>query len=195
MFWCRVVWVVRFMKGTTLRRSNLTKENIAMMQSLANYSKIHQNKDFYREQSKERELDVLWQNFRVSHKPVDRSPQVYFVLGLIVGAVITLIMTTIVSILINCITPREAQIKTPKVKTEEAKFTFIPADTAAVVDTPALPAQQSYTVQSGDTLEAIIVRFYGSFDLNKVDLIKEANKMANPNALSIGQKLVIPMVK
>ena len=183
------------MTGSTLRRSNLTKEKVAMMQSLANYNKLHENKDFYRAQSKERELDVLWQNFRVSHKPVDRSPQVYFVLGLVVGAIITLIMTTMVSILINCTTPREAKIKTPKVKTEDAKFTFIPADTAAVVETVSVPAQQTYTVKSGDTLEGIIVRFYGSFDLNKVDLIKEANKMTNPNALSIGQQLIIPMVR
>ena len=183
------------MKGSTLRRSNLTKEKVAMMQSIANYSKLHQNKDFYREQSKERELDVLWQSFKVSHKPNDRSPQVYFVLGLVVGAVVTLIMTTMISLLINFTTPREAKIKTPKVKTEDAKFTFIPADSAAVVETTAVPAPQTYTVQSGDTLEGIIVRFYGSFDLNKVDMIQEANKMSNPNALSIGQKLVIPIIR
>lgn len=183
------------MKGSTLRRSNLTREKVAMMQSLANYSRTHQDSNFYREQSKERELDVLWQNFRVAHKPVDRSPQVYFVLGLVVGAVITLIMTTMVSILINFTAPREAKIKTPKaVKTEDAKFAFIPADTAAVVETQAEPTQQTYTVKSGDTLESIIVRFYGSFDLSKVSLIKEANKLSNPNALSIGQKLVIPMI-
>lgn len=182
------------MKGSTLRRSNLTREKVAMMQSLANYSRTHQDSNFYREQSKERELDVLWQNFRVAHKPVDRSPQVYFVLGLVVGAVITLIMTTMVSILINFTAPREAKIKTPKIKTEDAKFAFIPADTAAVVETTPAPAPQTYTVKSGDTLESIIVRFYGSFDLGKVNLIKEANKMSNPNALSIGQKLIIPIV-
>jgi nucleoid-associated protein YgaU len=31
--------------------------------------------------------------------------------------------------------------------------------------------------------------------MDKVNLIQEANKMANPNALSIGQKLVIPVNK
>ncbi len=183
------------MKGSTLRRSNLTREKMDMMRSLRNYSAKHQDSDFYREQSKERELDVLWQNFRVSHKPVDKSPQVYFVLGLVVGAVITLIMTTMVSILINCTAPREAKIQTPKAVTQDAKFAFIPADSAAVVETSAVPAAQTYTVKSGDTLESIIVRFYGSFDMKKVELIKEANKMANPNALSIGQKLIIPMIK
>ena len=160
------------MKGSTLRRSNLTKEKMAMMQSLRNYSKTHQDNDFYREQTKERELDVLWQNFRVAHKPTDRSPQVYFVLGLVVGAIITLIMTTMVSILINCTAPKEAKIKTPKVNTEDAKFAFIPADTAATVETKPVATNQTYEVKEGDTLESIIIRFYGSFDLGKVDLIK-----------------------
>ena len=49
--------------------------------------------------------------------------------------------------------------------------------------------------EEGDTLESIIIRFYGKFDMDKVNLIQEANKMANPNALSIGQKLIIPVNK
>ncbi len=183
------------MKGSTLRRSNLTKEKMDMMRSINNYSARHQDSSFYRDQTKERELDVLWQNFKVSHRTADKSPQVYFVLGLVVGAVITLIMTTMVSILINCTAPREAKIQTPKAAAEEAKFTFIPADSAAVVETSSIPTSQTYTVQSGDTLESIIIRFYGSFDMKKVNLIKEANNMSNPNALSIGQKLTIPMIK
>ena len=52
---------------------------------------------------------------------------------------------------------------------------------------------EEYVVKEGDTLESIVIRFYGSFDMNKVNAIQEANKMANPNALSIGQKLVIPL--
>lgn len=52
---------------------------------------------------------------------------------------------------------------------------------------------EEYVVKEGDTLESIVIRFYGSFDMNKVNAIQEANKMANPNALSIGQKLIIPI--
>ena len=55
--------------------------------------------------------------------------------------------------------------------------------------------KEEYTVKEGDTLESIIIRFYGTFDMDKVNLIQEANKMANPNALSIGQKLIIPVNK
>lgn len=52
---------------------------------------------------------------------------------------------------------------------------------------------ENYTVKSGDTLESIIIRFYGSYQPDKVSQIAAANKMTNPNALQIGQKLIIPM--
>ena len=85
---------------------------------------------------------------------------------------------------------------------KEFKLSFIPAankkhqqkeevktqDTASATTT-----YQSYTVVSGDTLEKIIIRFYGKNDVSKIDKIVEANKLKNANSLSIGQKLVIPM--
>ena len=73
------------------------------------------------------------------------------------------------------------------------RFSFIPSDSSAKKVTPAVSLNEEYTVKEGDTLESIVIRFYGSFDMDKVARIQEANKMANPNALSIGQKLVIPM--
>ena len=75
---------------------------------------------------------------------------------------------------------------------ETNKVSFIPADSAAVKPVATL-ANEEYVVKSGDTLESIVIRFYGSFDMSKVNAIQEANRMANPNALSIGQKLIIPM--
>ena len=44
-----------------------------------------------------------------------------------------------------------------------------------------------------DTLESIIIRFYGSYSMKREQAIKAANGMKNPNALSIGQKLRIPL--
>ena len=55
------------------------------------------------------------------------------------------------------------------------------------------PAAENYTVKSGDTLEGIIIRFYGKYDTSKVSRIMQANGMKNPNQLSIGQSLVIPL--
>ena len=183
------------MKSTTLRRSNITKEKVAMMEALNRYNTEHMGEDFYRRLSKNRELDALWQNFGVKQQKVERAPQIYFVIGLIAGVIITLLITTFVSILINISTPKEDAV--PKVKTttqESAKFRFIPADSSKNSTVSAV-TKEEYTVREGDTLESIVIRFYGSFDMDKVTLIQEANKMANPNALSIGQKLIIPINK
>ncbi len=183
------------MKSTTLKRSNITREKVAMMEALNRYNREHQDEDFYRRQSKNRELDALLQNFGVRQQRTEKAPQAYFVIGLIAGVIITLLITTFVSILINISAPKEDVI--PKVKPaaqENAKFRFIPADSSKTVTTPVI-TKEEYTVKEGDTLESIIIRFYGSFDMDKVNQIQEANKMANPNALSIGQKLIIPVNK
>ena len=186
--------MVRNMKSTTLRRSNITREKVAMMEALSQYNREHQNDDFYRTQTKNRELDALWQTFGIKQQKNEKKPQVYFVTGLITGVVVTLLITTFVSLLINISTPKDDVVKpSKKVTAESGKFTFIPADTSSAKSVTTTLANETYEVQEGDTLESIVIRFYGSFDINKVAKIQEANKMANPNALSIGQKLVIPM--
>jgi len=52
---------------------------------------------------------------------------------------------------------------------------------------PGVPAGEAYVVQAGDTLSGIAFRY----SLATADL-QAANKLVNPNFLSIGQKLVIP---
>ncbi len=55
---------------------------------------------------------------------------------------------------------------------------------------PPLPAAQSYTVESGDTLWAIAERFYG--DGNQYQRIADANGIPNPDLINAGQVLTIP---
>lgn len=184
------------MNSSTLRRSNITKEKVAMMEALARYNRQHQDEDFYKTQNKTRELDVLWQSFGVKPNKSEKAPQVYFVTGLIVGVIITLAITTVISLLINITTPKDDIVVPSKKQAaveSNGKFSFIPADSAASKPAVVVSTNEEYTVKEGDTLESIVIRFYGSFDMNKVNAIQSANKMANPNALSIGQKLVIPM--
>ena len=95
------------MKSSTLRRSNITREKVAMMEALSRYNRQHQDEDFYKAQSKTRELDVLWQSFGVKPQKNEKAPQVYFVTGLICGVIITLLITTVISLLINLSTPKE----------------------------------------------------------------------------------------
>ncbi|EPF21273.1 LysM peptidoglycan-binding domain-containing protein [Microcystis aeruginosa] len=49
---------------------------------------------------------------------------------------------------------------------------------------------QTYTIKSGDTLRGIALKFYG--DASKFVVIQEANDIANPNQISVGQVLEIP---
>ena len=183
------------MKSTTLRRSNITREKVAMLEALNRYNRQHQNEDFYKTQNNIRELDMLWQTFGLKQSKNEKAPQVYFVTGLVVGIIVTLLITTVISLLINISTPKDDTVVMPKKSavTTTGKFSFIPADSASVKPAKAKVSNEEYTVKEGDTLESIVIRFYGSFDMSKVNAIQEANKMANPNALSIGQKLVIPM--
>lgn len=57
---------------------------------------------------------------------------------------------------------------------------------------PAPPAEQSYTVESGDSLSAIAERFYG--DANQWQRIFEANtdQLSDPNLIFPGQVLRVP---
>jgi len=183
------------MKSTTLRRSNITREKVQMMEALNRYNHQHQDEDFYKSQNKTRELDVLWQSFGVRPRKNEKAPQVYFVMGLILGVGITLIITTVVSLLINLSVPKEEIAIPAKKSTIETteKVSFIPADSTATKSAVSAAKNEQYTVRSGDTLASIVVRFYGKFAMSKVNAIREANQMANPNALSVGQKLVIPM--
>ncbi|HIU93310.1 MAG TPA: LysM peptidoglycan-binding domain-containing protein [Candidatus Limenecus avicola] len=103
-------------------------------------------------------------------------------------------MTALLSFSSNAINERnnpDSPKLVKKVKPAKAKLSIIPADQIAEEAKPA--AQETYTVKSGDTLEGIIIRFYGKYDTSKISKIMQANNMANPNQLSIGQSLVIPM--
>ncbi|MFA7658135.1 MAG: LysM domain-containing protein [Candidatus Gastranaerophilaceae bacterium] len=179
------------MKSSTLRRSNLSKERMLFLEELSRNRKqpYDASPGVYVRPNKEKELDVLWQNFRVSQKE-DKSPGIYLATGFIAGAIAMLIMTTLLSFSVRG-TDSQDFAATPKVK-EKARLTFIPADKSG--NAPAVAkGSESYTVKDGDTLESIIIQFYGKFDPSKVEKIKQANKMANPNSLKIGQGLIIPM--
>ena len=52
--------------------------------------------------------------------------------------------------------------------------------------------EQPYTVQSGDNLSRIAKRFYGS--PNKYTGIAQANGIANPDLIKVGQKLKLPVM-
>ena len=197
------------MKSTTLRRANLSKEKIQALENIAKYRRQTQIANAQQKQAvksvapqiKERELDMLWTNFK-QHSKQDKSPTVYLITGCIAGAIVMLIITSLIGFSMKSMNESAEDISTkvPDTKIEDTAITFIPADkevsatsTKAAATTTAPRQDEIYTVQSGDTLESIIIRFYGSYSMKHEQAIKAANGMKNPNALSIGQKLRIPL--
>lgn len=197
------------MKSTTLRRANLSKEKIQALENIAKYRRQTQIANAQQKQAvksvapqiKERELDMLWTNFK-QHSKQDKSPTVYLITGFIAGAIVMLIITSLIGFSMKSMNESAEDISTkvPDTKIEDTAITFIPADkevsatSTKVATTTTAPRQDEiYTVQSGDTLESIIIRFYGSYSMEREQAIKAANGMKNPNALSIGQKLRIPL--
>lgn len=196
------------MKSTTLRRANLSKEKIQALENIAKYRRQTQIANAQQKQAvksvapqiKERELDMLWTNFK-QHSKQDKSPTVYLITGFIAGAIVMLIITSLIGFSMKSMNESAEDISTkvPDTKIEDTAITFIPADkevsaTSTKAAATTAPRQDEiYTVQSGDTLESIIIRFYGSYSMEREQAIKAANGMKNPNALSIGQKLRIPL--
>ena len=180
------------MKSSTIRRSNLSKEKMAVLEALSKYRQdsYDNSPSVYVRPNKEKELDVLWQNFKINQKQ-EKSPSVYLATGFIAGAIVMLVLTTIISFSANGIKSAQDNIENsaPKVKKEKMSLSFIPSSEQSAETT----VNETYTVQSGDTMESILVRFYGSYSKDKESLVLKTNNMTNPNKLAIGQKLTIPM--
>jgi predicted Zn-dependent protease len=178
------------MKSSTIRRSNLSKEKMAVLEALSKYR--HDGYDnsvgVYVRPNREKELDLLWQNFKVNQKS-DKSPNIYLVSGFVAGAVVMLVLTVFISFAIRGVNTVQENTVAP-VKKEKLSFSFIPSSQKATEETAR---NELYTVQDGDTMEAILVRFYGSYSKEKESLVLKTNNMTNPNKLSIGQQLTIPM--
>ena len=179
------------MKSSTIRRSNLSKEKMDVLEALSKYREdsYDYSPNVYIRQNKEKELDLLWQNFKLNQKG-DKSPGVYLATGFIAGAITMLVLTTLISFSAREIDAKTASLQTPKIKKET--INFIPSNNKTQ-DGIYNTSSEIYTVQNGDTMEDILIRFYGSYSKEKEQLVLKMNNMKNPNRLTIGQKLTIPL--
>lgn len=178
------------MKSSTVIRSNLSKEKIAVLEALSKYK--HDTSDVtpnvYMRSNKEKELDLLWQNFKVSQKS-EKSPAIYLGTGFIAGIVTASLMFGILGLSLH---GTASQVPAPVEKAAKSEtINLVPAaeTTAATVS-----GNEVYTVQSGDTMESILTRFYGGYTQERAWAVMNANNMKNPHKLSIGQKLNIPVL-
>ena len=196
------------MRNSSMYRSNLSDEKIAFLSELKGQREYSQSQqeDYtpktYKRPSKQKELDLLWQNFKINQKE-EKSPGVYLLTGFIAGALCMFIMNAILSISSNI--PSETSSTTlgqPKFEKKisrksklpqiSSSISVVPA-TSEAVDEVVIPTVETYTVKEGDSMSSIVFRFYGKYDPAKVEKIRQANKLTNAHKLSIGQKLIIPL--
>lgn len=191
------------MRNSSIYRSNLSDEKVAFLSELKNQKEYNVQEDnapraYRRTVGRQKELDLLWQNFKINPKE-EKSPGVYLLTGFIAGALCMFIMNAILSISSNIGAETDVtSLGQPKFEKKISRkdtlpqIAVIPAETTAAEEA-VIPAFETYTVKEGDSMSSIVFRFYGKYDPAKVEKIKQANKLTNAHKLSIGQQLVIPL--
>lgn len=196
------------MKSSTLRRSNLSKEKMEVLAALSKYRqelKDSETPDVYVRPDKEQELDLLWQNFKTNQK-FEKSPGVYLLTGFIAGVVTVLLVSFIVGIFSSVnkqpvdealVTPQEASA-TVEVEKEGKKGLFGNKKQDkiedVVIENDVIPIENKlYQIKNGDTMSSILMKFYGNTSKVNEEKVLKANGLTNPNRLTAGQKIKIPV--
>lgn len=197
------------MRNSSIYRANLSDEKIAFLSELRNQKDYYEEDNApkaYKRPSKQKELDLLWQNFKINPKE-EKSPGIYLLTGFIAGALCMFLMNAILSISSNISTSdtTESTFGQPKFEKKISRKSKLPQiNTTQISVIPVnseskfteemgVSSTETYTVKSGDSMSSIVYRFYGKYDPSKVEKIKQANNLQNAHKLSIGQKLIIPL--
>ena len=186
------------MKGSTLHRSSLTRERMGV---LANISQIDNKKpstksqlnQYYRA-AKSQELDLLWGNVQkgiqkvhnVTKASKQKSPAVYLTIGFVAGVLFMCMITLIVSIF-SMRPPVQNEV------IEKSNVAVIGSDSIIDGNLDVVVSNEKYVIKKGDTLNGIAYRFYGKYDEAKILEIQRINNIVNPQAIRIGQEILVPV--
>ena len=189
------------MKSLTIHRAGLSKERMSMFDEVKpnNLEKDEMpqyniaNNKVEEKTEDNKELDVLYKgigrNF-VRQTSNNKTPIVYFTVGFIAGALFILMVIGIVAL-----SSRGSS------NIEEVEIKTTPASTSVTVEekktneetvTGDVEAQEKYEIQAGDTLDKIVVKYYGEYSDSKIQEIQNINNIKDPSKLQIGQIIVLP---
>ncbi len=193
------------MKSSTLHRSNLTKERMSMLENVKFQGKapsLVNSANQYIRVNKTMELDVLYRSLgrNTLKKTVSQgsSPAnsktkinpkgIYLSLSVIGGAIFLVIVSLVVWI--SSFPAKKSSTPVPlKTNTKLEVVQEVKETNDDVV------RKERYTIKHGDTLDKVAHRFYGKYDVSKIEEIKRINNIVNPESLQIGQVLIIPLDK
>lgn len=178
------------MRNNTLRRSKISKERaLALDELIPNNSKNYDSSPgVYVRSEQDRELDVLWQGFKVNHRE-ERSPGFYMTTGFITGAICAILMTLV----INLGAPSKENISDLNLWNKANTKPTVNVAPSSKIETAGTAKTTEYKVKSGDTLGAISYKFYGVDSPSKISRIQTVNNLKSQDDLQIDQTLIIPM--
>lgn len=186
------------MIGSTLHRSGLTREKMSFLASLLQTDKKQNARtqvNHAYKSAKNHELDILWGGVQKGIQKVHnatkssthKSPAVYLTIGFVAGVLFMSLITFIVSI--SSMTPKTVE----KIEETNKAAIEVMKENEAQQEQAQNTIQEKYIVKQGDTLNGIAYRFYGKYDEARLKEIQQINNITNPEAISIGQELLIPV--
>lgn len=194
------------MKSSTLHRSGLTRERMAMLENtcVASFDKVEKIHEFEKrnesphvpqsvKHAKVRkvhdQLDILYKGVErtfskaTTSTQLNKTPGAYLGIGFVAGLLVMFSISLIVALVSGSHAPKD---------TSGAPVTVVAADK---FQETTRATEEKYVVKAGDTLDKIAYRFYGKYDNEKIQQIQALNNITNPSALQVGQVLIIPVNK
>lgn len=186
------------MKSSTLHRSNLSKERMSMIENVKPQSYNGSTSDInrYIKFQRKPELDVLWRDFEksVQSKSKAKAPIIYAGIGFVLGLLFALGIAVIIGLSMYFDTQKPEFTPQPvKIQTNETSAAIIPSGSAETTMRQTAASEEKYTIKEGDTLDKVAFRFYGKYDLEKINKIMELNNIKDETKIQIGQVLIIPL--
>ncbi len=186
------------MKSSTLHRSNLSRERMAMIENVKpqSYNSSVSDVNQYMKFQRKPELDVLWRDFEksVQSKSKTKAPVVYAGIGFVLGLLFALGIAVIIGLSMYSDTQKpEFGQQAIKLETGNAPVSIVPSATNEDSQVQTNAGEEKYTVKAGDTLDKIAFRFYGKYDPEKINRIMKLNNIKDETTIQIGQVLIIPL--
>lgn len=171
-----------FMRSSTFHKTNLSKGKLKALEQVLSDRKANYDDGpgVYVRSNKEKDLDLLWQVDRVAakHRKMTRKQ---VITSFVAGILCTLFISSMVNNFSNNIADMDFWQVPVGVNVS-------PADNKA----PMVSTQQ-YIVKSGDTIDSIVMRFYGVYDVERIKQIQAINNLEDASKIKLGQVLTIPI--
>lgn len=169
------------MRSSTFHKTGLSREKMFALEKImsANKTSYDDSPGVYVRNNKDRDLDLLWQVSKAVKNQKMTRKQV--ITAFVAGILCTLFITSTFNNWSNNMSDVDFWQKRDTINVS-------PADNKA----PTVHTE-AYAVKSGDTIDSIVMRFYGVYDVERIAQIQAINHLQDPSKISLGQKLIIPI--